>query len=195
MRGIFLDIETTGLNPLRHSPIDIALKVIDLSSNKILGEYQSVIRQSQDAWNERDLASIEINGFTWDDLIKGKDPATVGKEIMALLRSLEIQRGRSMFICQNPAFDRGFFNQLIDVYVQELLNWPYHWLDLASMFWTICVLDAKKSGTPIPEKISLSKNDIAYRYHIPPEASPHRAMRGVDHLILCYQTLLNASFG
>lgn len=99
-------------------------------------------------------------------------------------------RGSAVFICQNPAFDRGFFNLLVDVYVQELLNWPYHWLDLASMFWANIFVKARNSGIPLPDKISLSKNDIAKYYDLPPEENPHKAMRGVDHLILCYRKVL-----
>ena len=190
MLGIFLDIETTGLNPLRHHPIDIAIRVVDLSTYQEIGAFQTVIRQPKDFWDKRDPISIEINGFTWEEVTKGKDPAIVGKEIIRMLTDLKIQRGSAVFICQNPAFDRGFFNQLVDVYVQELLNWPYHWLDLASMFWTVRVLEAQQKGLPLPEKISLSKNDIAKEYNLPPEECPHRAMRGVDHLFLCYKTVL-----
>lgn len=186
MLGIFLDIETTGLNSQKHSPIDIALKVIDLNDFKEIGHYQSIIALSQEAWDRRDPMSIEINGFTWERTQQGKFPAVVGKEIIALLTSLQIQRGSSIFICQNPAFDRGFFNQMVDVYVQELLNWPYHWLDLASMFWARRVASEGK----LPERISLSKNDIAKAYGLSTEPTPHNAMGGVDHLIQCYRAVL-----
>lgn len=190
MLGIFLDIETTGLNPARHCPIDIAFKVINLSSNQLVVAYQSIINQPKEVWERRDPASIEINGFTWEEVASGKDSETVGKDIVSTLCALPVQRGNSVFICQNPAFDRGFFNQLVDVYVQELLNWPYHWLDLASMFWAVRAIQAKQAQQALPEKVSLSKNDIAQVYHLPPEETPHRAMCGVEHLILCYQAVL-----
>lgn len=190
MLGIFLDIETTGLNSSRHSPIDIAIKVIQFSDYKLLGEFQSIISLTPDAWEKRDPMSLEINGFTWEKTQQGKTPDTIGKEIIAFLTSLRVQRGSSVFICQNPAFDRGFFNQLVDVYVQELLNWPYHWLDLASMYWAMQAAKLKGEGKSLPEKISLSKNEIAKAYGIPPETTPHQAMGGVDHLIQCYRAVL-----
>lgn len=190
MQGIFLDIETTGLNFFRHCPIDIAFKVIDLSSGKMLGSYSSMINLSQEMWDKKDLNSIEVNGFTWEEVCRGKNREVVGKEIIATLSALQIQRLNSVFICQNPAFDRGFFNQLIDVYVQELLNWPYHWLDLASMYWAARVKECVQTHTPIPEKLSFSKNEIAKYYQLPLEATPHRSMAGVDHLILCYQAVM-----
>jgi oligoribonuclease len=190
MQGIFLDIETTGLNSLRHAPVDIALRIVDLSTYQSIGSYQSIISLSSEAWEKRDPMSVEINGFTWEKTLKGKSPDIVGKEIITLFTSLGIQRGSSVFICQNPAFDRGFFNQMVDVYVQELLNWPYHWLDLASMFWAMHVARLNKEGKNLPDRILLSKNEIARVYGIAAEPTPHQAMGGVDHLIECYRAVL-----
>lgn len=194
MYGIFLDIETTGLNPAVHAPIDIACKIVDLTKGKYEGQYQSIVAQPLEAWEKRDLASIEINRFTWEEVATGKLPEIVGQELRAWFETFPIQRGSAVFICQNPAFDRGFFNQLIDVYVQERLNWPYHWLDLASMFWAVFVRKTLSSSELLPESMSLSKNEIAKKYNIPEEQVPHRAIKGVDHLIACYQAVLETSF-
>lgn len=194
MLGIFLDIETTGLDSTRHCPIDIAFKIIDLSTGNVKGSYQSVVKQSWEKWEMRDPASIKINGFTWEDIIQGKEIGVIREEIVAMFSQHKIQRGGAAFICQNPAFDRAFFNQLIQVYKQEQLNWPYHWLDLASMYWAMYVNQMRQSGNPLPEKISLSKNDIARHYQLPVEGHPHKAMKGVEHLIACYQAVLKFDF-
>lgn len=194
MQGIFLDIETTGLNPLRHCSLDIAFKIIDLSSGIEKISYQSLIRPTKEMWDKRDPGSIEINGFAWEQVQEGKDGEVVGKEIISILSQQQIQRSNSVFICQNPSFDRGFFNQLVDVYVQELLNWPYHWLDLASMYWAARVNQSHLDHQPIPEKLTFSKNEIAKNYHLPLEESPHRSRGGVDHLILCYQAVMNTDW-
>lgn len=190
MLAIFLDIEATGLDSFRHSPIDIALKVIDVSSGIEKCSYQSVIKQTLEVWEKRDLHSMEINGYLWEDLLLGKSPTQVKEEILALFQSLNITRGKAVFICQNPAFDRGFFSQIIDVYTQEKLNWPYHWLDFASMYWALLAQNTKHNKLPFPEMLNLSKNEIAKLYDIPPEASPHKAMNGVDHLISCYKAVV-----
>lgn len=194
MYGIFLDIETTGLNVIVHHPIDIACKIVDFSTGNIKGGYECVIKQTFEAWNAKDPASIEVNGYTWEMISLGKEEAIVGQEIVALFTTYKIQRGAAVFICQNPSFDRAFFNQLVDVYTQERLNWPYHWLDLASMYWTKLVQATLEQGQVLPEKISVSKDDIARTYHLKPEATPHRAMQGVDHLILCYQAVFGIRF-
>ena len=114
----------------------------------------------------------------------------MAQEIIGLFSRLEIVRGKAVFICQNPAFDRGFFIQLVPVYAQEKINWPYHWLDLASMYWAIIVKQAQQQEKALPEQVSLSKNSIAKYYNLLPELPPHHAMGGVNHLIRCYQAVL-----
>lgn len=183
MLGLFLDIETTGLDCTRHRPIDIGIKAIDLNTGQAKGVYSSKIRISEEDWAKGDPLSIQINGYTYRELEDGKEIYVVGREIVEWFAFLEVQRGSAVFICQNPAFDRGFFAQLVDVYTQERLNWPYHWLDLASMYWATL-------KPPLPETLNLSKNCIAKAYGLPPEVEPHRALNGVEHLIVCYNAVL-----
>ncbi len=194
MRAIFLDIESTGLDPTKHRAIDIALKIVDVTVGYHVTSYQSLIRPTADAWERRDPISMEINGLTWDQIATGKEASTVGKEIKQLFTELKIERGKAIYICQNPGFDRSFFNQIVDLYSQEALNWPYHWLDLASMFWTVLVDKYKQAKVPFPAEVTVSKNEIAKYFNLQPEIKPHRSMKGVDHLIQCYEALLKVKF-
>lgn len=189
MLAIFLDLEATGLDCLKHAIIDIAFKIVDLSSNKICATYQNVVKQPIEVWMQNDPQSLEVNGYTIDQIDNGKWPDQIKKEIIAIFTEFGIERGRAVFICQNPGFDRSFFNQLIDTYTQEKLNWPYHWLDLASMFWTVRMQNWISMGQTPPNMLSLSKDSIASYYQLPPESMPHRAINGVEHLITCYQAV------
>ena len=190
LSAIFLDIETTGLDPIVHRSVEIAFKIINVATGEVRGSYQTVIKQSGDIWEKRDLTSVEINGFTWELISQGKDAIQVSSEIIDLFTQLNIQRGKAVFICQNPAFDRGFFTQLVNVYTQERLNWPYHWLDFASMYWALLVHRSIQEKASLPQEFHLSKNEIAKSYNLPEEVSPHRAMNGVEHLVLCYQNVV-----
>lgn len=183
MQGIFLDIEATGLDAFKHKPIDIAFKIVDLRSGTVLGEYQSIVLQTREQWDKSDPYSLEINEFTWEIVSTGKPASQIADEIKKIFLRCGVKRGRTVFICQNPSFDRAFFSQIIDVYAQEKLNWPYHWLDFASMYWAL------KWARDVPDVVSLSKNDIAQQFGLPPEAYPHKAMNGVNHLIQCYEKL------
>lgn len=190
MQAIFLDTETTGLDPFHHKLLEIAFKVVDIPSGEEKLTYQAIVKQPLEFWEQRNPASIEINGFTWEKVQLGIEESIVREEIIQHFKNLKIERGTSVFICQNPAFDRNFFAQLIDVYTQEQLNWPYHWLDFASMYWALLYKQAEGNHVPFPYEINLSKNAIAERFQLPIEETPHSALNGVNHLMLCYRTVI-----
>lgn len=194
MRAVFLDLETTGLDPKVHCVIDLAFKIVDINSCQTLAEYQSVVKQNEEAWNRHDPVSLKINGYTWEKVQTGKDPSLVEHEIIDIFNKYEIVRGKSLFICQNPAFDRIFLTQIVSIPKQEQLLWPYHWLDLASMHWALLVKKYAELRLPLPESMTLSKNEIAKYYNLPPEEHPHLAINGVDHLMECYQAVLGVRF-
>lgn len=193
MLGIFLDIEANGLNSKIHRILELALRIVDLQNGRFLGEYQSLLSLPIEAWEKSDQESLRVNGFKWDDIIHGKTPRLVAQEIIDLFAALGIRRKKAVFICQNPSFDRAFFSQLIDPDTQELLSWPYHWLDLASMYWALS-LKHPLENRPLPWETGLSKDTIAAQYQLPGEAKPHRAMNGVSHLILCYEAVVGYPF-
>lgn len=190
MQAIFLDTETTGLDPMIHRILEIAFKVVDISSGYVIMTYQAIIKQPFEIWERRDPSSVEVNGFTYEKIQVGKEEATVRLEIMQIFEDLKIARGSTIYICQNPAFDRNFFSQLFDMHTQEQKQWPYHWLDFASMYWALQVKAFREIGEPFPHDFKLSKNAIAQRHQLPEEPCPHSALNGVDHLLLCYRTVI-----
>ncbi len=190
MLGVFLDSEANGLNPRKHRLIEIAYQIIDLYTGKCLEKYQSAIFQPEEVWNNSDVNSLQVNGFTYNDVKQGKHPEKVAEEIIRQFNQFEIKRGKAVFICQNPSFDRIFFSQLIDGDIQENFQWPYHWLDFASMFWAYAMQKAKDQKSPYPWEVGLSKDRIAFSFKLPTEKKPHRAMNGVDHLVLCYRKMV-----
>ncbi len=189
MIGIFLDIESNGLDVMRHRPLEIAFKFIDLLSQKELTAYSTIVSQSPETWDKSDPNSLKINGFTFDMLRHGKPESKVVQEILELFKTYKIQRGSAVYICQNPSFDRSFFSQLIPSATQEANHWPYHWLDLASMFWALTMKKFQSGESKPPWDLGISKNNIARTLQLPKEALPHKAMQGVEHLIDCYFAL------
>lgn len=188
MQAIFLDIETTGLDPFRHRVLEIAFKIIDPQSGEEKLTYQSIVKQPLDIWERKDPSSLLINGFTLEKMLQGQEEAVVCKEIVEIFNGIKIERGKAFYVCQNPSFDRSFFSQIVDVYTQEKYHWPYHWLDFASMYWALKVQQYKQSQ--FPSELNLSKNSIAQEYQLPIEAVPHSALNGVNHLIECYKTVV-----
>ncbi len=190
MIGVFLDTETNGLNSQIHRIVELAFQIVDLTSGEIKTEYQTLIAPSIEAWEKSDQESLRINGFTWGEVSKGKTPRHVSQTIIDLFTRCGVRRKKAVFICQNPSFDRVFFSQLIDSDTQEMLSWPYHWLDLASMYWALTIEKAKLKKGPLPWETGFSKDLIAAQYKLPGEEKPHRAMNGVRHLLLCYKEVV-----
>lgn len=188
MDGIFLDIESNGLNYKKHRVVEIAFKIVDLSCGELKDQYSATIKLTPEEWEKSDPISLKINGLTWDEVLNGRPLELVSEEIISSFKKNRIRRGQSVFICQNPSFDRAFFGQLIDPDKQEALNWPYHWLDLASMYWSLAIRHRDKQ--PLPWQTGFTKDKIASSYGLDSESMPHKAMNGVDHLILCYQTVV-----
>ena len=190
MLGIFLDTETNGLSLLKHKVIEIAFEIVDMMTGEVLATFQSIVSTTQEEWKKSDKESLRINGFTWEQVALGISPQAVGASIEKLFIENKIKRGQAVFICQNPSFDRAFFSQLVDPEKQEALLWPYHWLDLASMYWVKALEKANLNQGPFPWENGLSKDKIAASYKLNSEQNPHRAINGVNHLILCYESVV-----
>ena len=190
MLGIFLDSETNGLNARKHKIIEIAYKVIDVNTGALKDQFEALIFQSFEDWKCSDPESLQINGFTWEKVSSGQKAHEVAEQVQTSFSRNGIKRGNAVFICQNPSFDRIFFSQLIDADVQEKLLWPYHWLDLASMYWANSISKAKSGQAPFPWETGFSKDKIARALRLPSEEKPHRAMNGVNHLLLCYEAVV-----
>lgn len=184
MLGIFLDTETNGLDFYKHRVLEIAFRLIDLTNFSSVDSYQSIVKQSNEVWEQSNPESLNINGFTREKMDQGKSEEKVASEITNIFQKHKIHRDSAVFICQNPSFDRAFFAQLINSDTQEGMKWPYHWLDLASMYWSYLLT----SGSA-PWHSGISKNEIAKHFHIPNEQLPHEAMSGVEHLVHCYRAL------
>lgn len=187
MRLIFLDIETNGLDPYRHNVVEIALRVLNERGEE-QARFDSVVQLSAAEWEASDPESLQVNGFSWEKSQSGQSQTWVCEQIRTLFEALSIRRGQgAFFVCQNPSFDRQFFSKLFPVYLQEQLQWPYHWMGLESMYFKYRMERLQNHGEKIPQQWAISKNAIARYFNLPEEAHPHRAMNGVDHLILCYE--------
>jgi DNA polymerase-3 subunit epsilon/oligoribonuclease len=188
--GIFIDLETTGLDWHRHRVLEMAIKILDLNSGAVLDSLTESLLHPPEVFQAADPVSLKVNGWTQEESLFGKSEQEVGEKVQALFAQYQIHRNNAFFIGQNPSFDRPFFSQLVPVYRQEKLQWPYHWLDLASMYWGEKIKQLAKEQSSIPEMTRLSKDVIAFELGLAPEMKPHRAMNGVEHLIACYDVLI-----
>ena len=186
---VALDTETTGLDCQRNDPIEIALKVIGASTGKEYGSLTSVIRIDDQAWNRASPRALEVNNFTWQEIKeRGETVEVVARKICDLFSGLQLSSSNAKFICQNPSFDRGFFDKIVPPEQQREAKMPYHWLGLESMYHSQRI--AKLSRGEVVSKVSYSKDAIARELDLAPEEKPHRAMNGVNHLLAIYRILV-----
>ena len=190
MLGIFLDTETNGLNSLKHRILEIAFQIVDVETGVVKEQFQSMIAATPEEWKRSDPESLKVNRFTWEEVASGPSPALIGEKIREIFLRNGIKRGEAVFICQNPSFDRVYFSQLVDPDTQEKLLWPYHWLDLASMYWAESMKRGAAGTGNFPWETGYSKDKIAVAHSLPREEQPHRAMNGVKHLLLCYEAVV-----
>lgn len=191
MKGIFLDIETNGLDYIKNDAIEICVCIYDLHDMTCISEYYSVIRCQEERWNNNsDKQALKINGITFDEVKNAQTTNEVCDELLILFLMHEINKNNSVFICQNPSFDRCFFNKIISVETQQAIDLPYHWIDLASMYFMKNIACEELKALSLKSAIPCSKDAIANFYGLPIEEKPHRAKNGVKHLIECYNALV-----
>src|SRR5437764_15263021 len=116
---VFLDTETTGIDPTKHRIIDISLKVVNPETFTTLSSYNSLISQPPEIWDRADPQSIQFVGMTFEELKMGKPEEVVAQEIATILNGCRLKQHSGAFLCQNPSFDRAFFSQLISVQQQS----------------------------------------------------------------------------
>lgn len=189
-RVIILDTETTGLDTSKAQVVEIAFKVVDVGSGACLESFQSVVTLSKEEWARADPAALKINGFTWNDVqTQGRPRSDIAVNICSLFSKLKLTPQSAFFLCQNPSFDKAFFSQICPPSVQKSCGFPYYWLDFASMNWALMAKEIVL-GKRLPFRIPFSKDGIAQSSGLPAENRPHRAMNGVDHLLLLFSKII-----
>jgi len=188
--GIFLDTETSGLDPQKHVILEIAFKLVDMVRGKIIGSYQSIADVSPEEWQRASPEALKVNGFKWEDVVGQKPLKEIGSEIKREFENYKIDKENACYFCQNPTFDRAFFTHIFSEEEQCKNQWPYHWLDLASINWGLEMQRYVSGESKEFRQGGFSKDKIAARHGLPPEDTPHRAMNGVDHLLEIYRHIV-----
>ena len=98
MLGVFVDTETTGLDPFLHVPIEIAIVVVDLATGVEIGSYETLLLVSDEEWRSQDVNSSLIHGISRERLTKGLSRFAAAIDIERLLVSLQITNDQSFFI-------------------------------------------------------------------------------------------------
>ena len=170
---VFIDIETTGLDPAEHEMIEFAGVMTTPQGTPIDDvEFKIMPLHPENASPE----ALKINGYNPKDW---QDAVGPGYGIQKILSFCE----NGVIVGQNPSFDLGFINALIKQ--QGLKNkMPYHKVDTATLAYTTLV--------PLGLK-SVSLGGICDFLGISNKGA-HGAMRDVERCMEAYFKMTRATW-
>lgn len=154
---VFLDLETTGLDPRRHEILEIGAVRVDPVTLAVVGEVEVRVRPQRIDDAEPD--ALRVNGYAAKDWTSAL-ALDVALEMIAPLLEGAILAGH------NTSFDRGF---LVEGWRQTGLTPPamdYHLLDTVSLAWPLY-------SAGVIQSLSLSTLCAHLGIERP---SPHRAL-------------------
>lgn len=162
---VAVDIETTGLSPIKHEIIELGFVIFDDKDFKVYGQYNFKIKPEH--IETAHPKALEVNGYNkkdWEDAISLK------QALMFFAEATD----KATIVAHNVSFDWGFidasFNRLD---IKHTLN--YHRLCTMSIAW------AKLHHDKVH---SFSLKTLCTYLKLEPELSTHRAINGA---IKCYE--------
>jgi len=165
---IVLDVETTGLNPDKHSLLSIGAVDFDNPSRQFYEECQ--------IWDgaKFEVEALAINGFTPEQIVdsRKKSEALIVEDFLNWAQASE----EYTIAGENPALDISFVGAGAR---RAHMTAPLHHraVDLHS----ICLADMIKRGIPPPiknKKTDLDSDKIMVYVGIPAEPKPHIGING-----------------
>lgn len=165
---IIVDVESSGVEPAKHSILSIGAIDFLNPKNQFYGECR--------IWDGAHIMdeALAVNGFTREQITDTKKQ-TEKDLVKSFLAWVEILSEHTI-AGQNPSFDRDFIHKALERYH---LNWPlaYRTIDLH----TVCYFHMVKRGVSPPianKRTDLNSDKIMKYVGIPAEPHPHNALNG-----------------
>ncbi len=165
---IIVDVETTGLNPKKHSIVSIG--AIDFANSK------NQFYQECRIWDDAEISkeALEINGFSEEE-IKSPDKKSLEEVIKDFLKWIMNIEERTL-AGENPSFDRDFLKDSMERYN---IDWQlgHRTIDLHSLCYSHylkhCLIP------PLKDKRTNLNTDTILKYTgLPAEPKPHKSLTG-----------------
>jgi DNA polymerase III epsilon subunit-like protein len=168
---IVLDIETTGLDPKRHSIIEVGAMEFD--------DPQNVFNEKCRIWPgaEIDQGALEINGFSIHEITA---PAIQSqRELLTKFNDWISSIADKTIAGQNVDFDIGFLNESCKR-LDLSCNVGKRKVDLHSLVYAHLL--GRKIKPPLKDGSSGLSSDLIMNYvGIPAEPRPHKALNGARY--------------
>lgn len=165
---IIVDVESSGVEPTKHSVLSIGAIDFLNPENRFYGECR--------IWDGAHIMdeALAVNGFSREE-INDRNKQTEESLVKSFLDWI-MPLSEHTIAGQNPSFDRDAIHKAAERYH---LNWPlaYRTIDLH----TVCYFHMVKKGItpPVANKRSDLNSDKIMKYvGIPSEPRPHNALNG-----------------
>lgn len=151
MKILWLDTETTGLDPVKNDIIQMAgIITID-------GEVRSEFEFKCAPYNSKNIQmeALEVNGRTIEEIMKWDNPGETFRSFISVINFYVDQydkKDKFILAGHNPYFDKAFLEQMaIKAEFKYLFSYlDYHMLDTAQL-----AMAARMIGCPMPESNKL----------------------------------------
>jgi DNA polymerase III epsilon subunit-like protein len=162
---LLIDTEFSGFDLKKHDLLQIAAVLLDKKTLKEKKSFNSYIKPKH--WKKRDLASMRINGITWD-MVKDAEPLEkVIRQFNSVFPHDVIQ-----------AFYVGYNDKriLLNAYEQAKVPWPfdYHYLELWGLFCPFMAI--KNKLTSRKDFAGFGLESMISMFNIKPEGQLHDAL-------------------
>ncbi len=165
---IIVDVESTGIEPTKHSILSIGAIDFLNPKNQFYGECR--------IWDGAHIMdeALAVNGFSREEIVSEKKQTeeSLVKSFLTWVESVS----EHTIAGQNPSFDRDAIHKAAERYH---INWPlaYRTIDLH----TACYCHMIKRGVTPPianKRTDLNSDKIMKYVGIPTEPHPHNALNG-----------------
>ncbi len=173
MKNLFVDIETSGLEPAEgHVPLAFGFLLDDGNNSPDYQHLIVTVKVTENQWALRSPRAIEINGFTWEQSQAGILLEEAKQMIVKWLIEQDANRLTCQYIGQNPKFDVKFLH----TFMHDELEWvgfPWEPIDTITMARRLaeCGMVRFSQG--------FSGKAIALALGVEPEDDLHTALSGI----------------
>ncbi len=184
LRKLFLDIETSGLNPPKAVPLSIAM--VCETSPTTRRHFEVLIDPTDEQWENRNAKAMEVNGLTREVLKEeGVSLEQAKIEFLSFFLQCGITHNNTLLVGQNPSFDIKF----LDFYFPtKFMGFPPQTLfDNIELFKITEQYDLKLK----PYKNSRNTHNMSKALKVQEEDNIHTAMGGALAAIRNFNALRN----
>ncbi len=173
-RHIYVDLETSGLNPDQgHMILGIgAVAELGIKKREIT-EFSRLVRPTDKQWALAHPKALEVNGLTWERLMdEGRPLNEVKDEFCSWLVGGRVRVSTVQYVGQNPEFDIKFLKWYMNGELL-LINFPMEPLTDVRDLYSILV-----NRKVMPYLKNRSGKNISMALGVEPEPDVHDCLEG-----------------